>query len=200
MDTQPNPYAFITDPKKVQKKSVLPTGGSPKSRLMLVLGGVFGLIVLGAVLFAVIGSIGSAEKQEWLKLAQKQQELIRLSDIGMDKAQNRETKNLAVTTKLSLISSQTDINKLAKAKGADVTTKSLALGKDASVDKALTTATQTNQFDKVFSQVMKKELVEYQAMLKKLYDGTDSKKTKSGLSSAFTSAGILATEANRTVN
>lgn len=200
MDAQPNPYAFITDPKKLPKKGLLPSGGSQKSRLMVVLGGVFGLIILGVIIFTVISSIGGAEKQEWLTLAQKQQELIRLSDIGMDKAQNRETKNLAVTTKLSLMSSQADINKLAKAKGADVTTKSLALGKDASVDKTLTTATQTNQFDTVFSQLMKKELIEYQALLKKLYDGTENKKTKSGLSSAYTSAGILATEANRTVN
>lgn len=194
---QANQYAFITDPKKLPKKSLLPGGNSQKSRLFMVLGGVFGLIILAMIVMAVIGSIGSDEKQSWLKLAQEQQELIRVSELGSQKAQVRETKNLAITTKLSLTSSQSTINSLAKKNGAQVDSKSLALGKDTKVDAQLKTAEQTNQFDKVFAEVLKTKLTVYQSDMKKLYEGTTSKKTKASLSSAYTSAGILAAEANK---
>lgn len=193
----PNPYAFITDPSKPQKKPFLPGGNSQKSRIFIVLGVLFGLVILGVIVMAVISSIGSSEKQSWLKLAQEQQDLIRISELGSQKAQNRDTKNLAITTKLSLTSSQSTINSLAKKNGVQVDSKSLSLGKDTKVDATLKTAEQTNQFDKVFAEVLKAKLTTYQSDMKKLYDGTQSTKTKASLASAYTNAGILATEANK---
>ena len=197
MENHQPDYSFITNPAKPAKKSLLPTGGSQKSRLVIVLGGLFGLIILAVIVMAVISSIGSGEKQQWLKLAQEQQELIRISEIGSQKAQNRDTKNLAITTKLSLTSSQSTINSLAKKNGAQVDSKSLALGRDSKTDAILKTAEQTNQFDKVFAEVLKTKLTTYQSDMKKLYEGTASAKTKASLASAYTNAGVLVTEANR---
>lgn len=194
---QPNPYAFITDPKKMPKQSFLPSGGSQKSRIIIVVGIAFVVIIIAVIVMAVISSIGSGEKQQWLKVAQEQQDLIRISELGSQKAQNRDTKNLAVTTKLSLTSSQSTINSLAKKNGAVIDTKSLSLGKDTKVDATLTTAEQTNQFDKVFAEILKTKLTAYQSDMKKLYEGNGSAKTKASLASAYTNAGILATEANR---
>ena len=196
-NNQPNPYAFITDPAKQPKKGLLPSGNSQKSRLLLVLGLVFGIIILGVVVMAVINSIGSSQKQQWLTVAQEQQDLIRISEIGSQKAQNRETKNLAITTKLSLTSSQSTINSLAKKNGVQVDTKNLNLGKDTKVDATLKTAEQTNQFDKVFAEVLKTKLSAYQKDMQKLYESTTSAKTKASLAGAYTNAGILAAEANK---
>lgn len=192
-----NPYAFITDDRKAGKKSLLPMPGGKKGRIVIVVGVLVGLAILASLVMAVFNGLDSAVKQDWLTLAQKQQELIRISDIGSTKAQNRDTKNLATTTKLSLEGSQSTINSLAKKNGAVINSKSLALGKSAETDAALKTAEQTNQFDATFQLVLKNELNEYQLLIKKLYDGTTSKSTKSGLQSAFLNAGILATEANR---
>lgn len=192
-----NQYSFITDPGKPAKKSLLPAGGTKQGRIFLVVGGLLGLITIGVIAFAVINSIGNSSKQDWLTLAQKQQELIRISEVGATKAQNRDTKNLATTTNLSLKSSQTTVNSLAKKNGAVVNSKSLALGKSAETDAALKTAEQTNQFDKAFQTILKNELNDYQALLKKLYDGSSSQSTKNGLSTAYSNAGLLATQANQ---
>ena len=154
-------------------------------------------MVSGLVGDAFVGDIDNTGKQEWLSLAQKQQESIRGSDVGRRKAHVRSTKNLAATTKYSLESSQSAINKIAKKNGAIVTTKTLALGKSAKTDNALKVAEQTNQFDKVFQEILKKELNDYQTELKKLYESSTGKTTKTGLSTAYTNAGLLATEANR---
>lgn len=193
----PSQYDFITAPKKLPKKGLLPSGGSKKGRIFLVGGGLLGLIIIVFIGLAIFNSIGNAAKQDWLTLAQKQQELIRISEIGADKAQNRDTKNLATTTNLALKSSQATVNSLAKKNGAVVNSKSLALGKSAKTDAALKTAEQTNQFDASFQVILKAELNEYQALLKKLHEGTNSKSTKSGLTNAYTNAGLLAAQANQ---
>lgn len=191
-----DPYAFITEHGKAAKRGILPTGGSKQSRLFVVIGIVVGLIIVGVIVGAVISNIGSGQKADWLSLAQKQQELIRISEVGGTKAQSRDAKNLAATTKLSLLSSQPTVNSLAKKNGANVSPKSLAAGKNAKTDADLKTAEQTNQFDKTFQETLRTELNSYQALLKKLYDSSRSKTTKAGLSTAYTNAGVLVTQAN----
>lgn len=192
-----NKYSFITDDKKVAQKSFLPTASTKQGRVLLVVGGVFGLLLLGGLVITVLSGLDSAAKQDWLNLAQKQQEIIRISEIGAKKAQDRDTKNLATTTKLSLQGSQTAVNALAKKNGADVSSKTLAEGKNSKTDAALTVAEQANKFDTVFYEILKTELNEYQALLKKLYDNSTSKSTKEGLQAAYNSAEILANEAKK---
>ncbi len=190
-------YSFITDPYKPVKRSLFSFGSTKKSRILLVVGGLVGLAMIGGLIALVIGGLDSAAKQDWLTLAQKQQELIRISDEGSKKAQNRDTKNLATTTKIALESSQAGVNSLAKKNGAAINSKTLALGKDAKTDAALKTAEQTNQFDSAFQKILQTELNEYQAILKKLYENTNSNSTKTGLTNAYNNAQILAAEANR---
>lgn len=193
----PNAYSFITDHNKPGKRSLLPTGGSKQSRIMMVVGIVLAISIVGVVIMAVLNGIDNSQKQDWLTLAQKQQEIIRISEVGATKAQGRDTKNLATTTKLTLESSQALVNKLAKSNGANVSSKALLVGKNAKTDADLKTAEQTNQFDTAFQDILKNELNEYQALLKKLHDGSKSKTTKAGLSSAYNNANILATQANQ---
>ena len=192
-----NQYAFITDPQKPAKKSFLPSGSSKQNRILLVVGGFVVLLFIITLVFVLIANIGTSQKKAWLSLAQQQQELIRVSDLGSTKAQNQDTKNLAITTKLALESSQASIDKLAAKNGAVITKKSLALGKNTQTDVTLTAAQQSNQFDQTFRQIIKTQLTDYQAQLKNLYDKTSSKSTKNSLSAANTSAFLLVGEASR---
>lgn len=185
-----NPYSFITDPGKPVKKKLLPSGGTKQGRIMIVVGGILGLAVIAVIVIAVINSLGNAQKQEWLTLAQQQQELIRISDIGSTKAKDRETKNIATTTRLSLTSSQPFINTLAKRNGAVFTSKTLTTGKDSRVDAQLTTAEQTNRFDSVFLQVLNQKLLAYEKQLNKLEQGA-SGNTKASLAAAAANARLL---------
>lgn len=192
-----NSYDFITNPGVAPKKGILPTGGTKQSRILLVIGGFLGLIIIGMIIFAVINGLSSSQKEDWLTLAQKQTELIRITDIATAKAQLRDTKNLAATTKASLISSQKTVNSLAKKNGATISSKTLALGKDINTDKQLTSAEQTNQFDATFQVLLKKELGEYQVLVKKLYDSTGSKSTKASLNGIYNNANLLVQQSNQ---
>lgn len=190
-------YGFITNPAAPPKRSILPTGGSKKNRIVIVVGGFVALILFSSLIFAVINGLTSGQKADWLSLAQKQAELIRITDIGTAKAQQRDTKNLAATTKVTLLASQTTINSLAKKNGATINTRSLLGGKDPATDTALTTAEQANQFDDTFHTILKNKLSDYQQLLKKIYDSTSSKSTKSALSNIYNNAGILVDESKQ---
>lgn len=185
-----DPYGFITDPGKPVKKKLLPNGGSKQGRIMIVVGGIIGLALVGVIGMVILSSVGNAQKQEWLSLAQQHQELIRLSDVGLDKAQSLAAKNSAATTKLSLTSSQAVINNLAKRNGATFTSKTLTATKSSDVDGQLKTAEQTNQFDKVFSEILDEKLLAYQGQLQKL-EQTSSGTTKASLAAATKNAELL---------
>jgi hypothetical protein len=188
-----DPYDFILNPGTQPKKRLLPRGNSTKQRIILVVSGAVVLLMLILIVTSLLSSAGRATKQEWLKLSQQQTELIRVSDIGVDKAEGSSAKNLAITSKLTLESAQADIIGLAKKSGAEVSQKQLEAGQNAETDSKLLAAEQTNQFDSVFVQLLKDNLKEYQDQLKKLYDLSGTK-TKAIISPLYNSVGILINE------
>lgn len=189
---QPQPdYDFITNTNHTPKKSLLPKGNSKQSRILIVVGGVIILIILATIVMALISSAGNSNQKTLLTAAQQQAELIRVSKIGIDKARDPATINLAVTTNLSLQSDQAPL--LAHVKASS---KQLALGKNTKTDVALTTAEQSNKFDEVFTATLKTELAAYRKTLKTAYDGASGKKTKATLATEYKNAGLLLAQQN----
>lgn len=186
-----NPYDFILNPAAPPKKSILPAGNSKKQRIFLIAGGGVILLMLMVVVAGLLSSAGSAQKQDWQDLMEQQTELIRVSDIGVQKAKGSEAKNLATTTKLSLETSKFALQGFASKAGADVSEKRLAAGRDAQTDSTLEQAEQSNEFDKAFISTIRKQLLTYQQLLKKLYDGTTSDKTKTELQAAHQNVTLL---------
>src|SRR3990167_2153846 len=134
-NTQPD-YGFILDPSQQTKKTMLPSGNK-KQRILIVLTGGAILLVLTVVGFSLIFGGGSSEQS--LQLAQKHTELIRIAQIGTEKAKDSKAKNLAITTKLTLQSSQPKVLKITNQKAES---KALLAGKNESTDKSLTEAEQ----------------------------------------------------------
>lgn len=189
---QPQPdYDFITNTNHAPKKSLLPKGSSKQSRIFIVLGGIILLIILASVAMVLISNAGKGNQETLLKAAQQQAELIRVSKIGIDKARDPATRNLAMTTNLSLQSDQTVLLTHVK-----VSSKQLALGKNTKTDIALTTAEQSNRFDEVFITTIQSELATYQKTLKNAYDGASGSKTKATLAAEYKTAGLLLTKQN----
>lgn len=194
MNDQPqNPYQFIVDTDHTKKKAVLSSGGSKQSRILIVLGGAVILLIIGVVVMMLISSASNAGKVDLLKAAQQQTELIRVSKIGIDRAQSTTAKNLATTTNVSLQSDQASLVASIKASGVKLSTAELALGKNPKTDVTLTSAEQANNFDEVFTQTLQTQLIEYQKTLKIAYDKTESKTLRQTLSDQYNSAGLLAT-------
>lgn len=185
-----NPYQFITDPQKPFKKQLF-SGNSKLQRILIIVGAVSVLIAATLVLFSILNSASSAVRNDYQNLLQQQTEIIRVSEIGISKARGTDAKNLAVTTKLSLESSLSELTALAKGARADTNAKTLTLGKDAETDKALTTADQANRFDEAFAAKLTELLNEYQQTLKRLYDQANKESTKLTLGQAYNNASLL---------
>lgn len=186
MQPQNNPYDFIVNTNHKPKRPLLPGGNSKQARIFVVFGGVLVLIIVGAIVMSLITAASSTGHKTLVEAAQQQTEIIRVSKIGVAKARDPVTLNLAVTTNLSLQSDQAALLKQVK-----VTPKELALGRSTKTDIALTTAEQSNQFDQVFTKTIQSQLATYRSTLKKAYDSSSSKKLKATLADEYTHAGLL---------
>lgn len=186
-------YDFILNPPSTKKKHLLPTSNSPKQRILIAVA--FGGVML-IVLILVIGMLfGSKNNSATLiDLAAQQSEIIRVSDIGANKAKTPAAKNLAITTKLSLQTTQNQtLDHLKKLKNT-VGTKELAQKKNTKTDQQLDAAAVNNKFDEIFIQIIRSSLSDYRTAVKKLYDTTSSKTEKQFLASSYNGAGILINE------
>lgn len=187
---QPNdPYSFITNPGTAQQRPV--GGGSMKSRLIIVGVSAAVLLVVVMIFVALLGSSGKGLAKDYQDLLQQQTELVRVSEIGREKAAQSDAKNLAITTSLSISGQQKALLSIAKKAGAKTDTKSLALGKNVDTDSTLNTAEQANQFDTVFIKTVQDELTTYKQTLKKIYDQTTKKTTKDILNTDYVDVSAL---------
>ena len=191
MPTTPTGYEFLNAPQKKPIK-LLPGGSSKKGRIILVSAGAALLLVLVMILVAVLGGSGDAYKKDLLTAAQQQQELIRVSTIGVQKARDNTARNRAITVQLTLESDQVQLLAISKTAGLKLTTKELALGKNAKTDLLLTQAEQANRFDDAFSDELFSELAAYQGTLKKIHDATSKKASKDKLAQQFNHVTLLA--------
>jgi hypothetical protein len=189
---QPHPdYDFIVNANHKPKKPLLPGGNSKQGRILIVGGGLMALLIIGVIVMSLISSAGKGNQETLLKAAQEQAELIRVSKIGIDKARDPATLNLAMTTNLSLQSDQAALLKHLK-----TNSKQLALGKNTKTDVAFTNAEQSNRFDEVFTQTIQAELATYQKTLKSAYNGSSGKTLKATLAEQYTHAGVLVGKKN----
>lgn len=194
MQPQSNEYDFIMNTDhKPKKKVVLPSGNSKQSRILIVVGGVSLLLIGIVVIMSFISSAGNAGKTELLKAAQQQAEIVRISEIGIDRAKGSTAKNLATTTSFSMQSDQATLTASLSGQGVKVNAKELAASKNQKTDAILTAAEQSNKFDEVFITTLHTELASYQQTLKSAYDKTSSKKLKATLTEQFEHAELLAT-------
>lgn len=191
---QKNPYEFITDPKKPPKKSLLP--GLPKgdnkkqNALILVVGGLVGVTIL-VLLFSLVFGSRVSNKDQLKALAVKQNELIRVADIGTQKARTTQGQNLATTAKLTFSSQQQPLLDTLKKQKVKLSKKELAKGVDSSTDAKLTQAEQNNRFDEVFIALLSTQLRAYQQDLKAAYDNTSNKSIKTLLNDQYKNSSLF---------
>ncbi len=188
---QNNPYEFITNPTTPTKKRLFPGGNSLISRLIVISLGVVILFIIGLVAFSLFNSDSTSLKNDYSDLVQQQAELIRVSDIGIQKSRQSTAKNLAITSKLSLTSQQPGLLALAKKARAITDPKKIAAGADPKTDSALTSADQSNNFDEEFIKLMSANLAKYQKSLKNVYNASTNTKSKDTLSKNYNAISVL---------
>lgn len=156
-------FDFIMNPQQPQKKSLIP--GGPKTRMVIV-----GLIIATVViiLLAVVLSMfnsGDSTTEALVKIAQQQNEIIRIADDGTKKAGSTEAKKLATMSYMTIKTDQNNlISYLAKQK-RKVKAKELGLLVDKKTDSSLATASSNGRYDEIFTQIIIEQLKNYQSSL-----------------------------------
>lgn len=184
MQNEQDQYDFILNDKKGSKKSLLPAMDLKKKRLLLIFGGGVLFITLIVIIFGLISSLNNKDREFLINMVQQHAEIVRVAEIGEDKARNQATRNLAVTTKLALQSSQDDIVNIANKTGK-VSSADIAGGMSVQTDEELETAEQNNSFDEAFEEILYELLEEYRATLVEAYDISTSEANKQVYSDTF---------------
>jgi hypothetical protein len=179
-----NPYEFITNAGKPQKSPGI-GGNSTKTRLFVVLGGVLLLIIIGSIVASVLSSAGKGDLADLKNIAAEQQELIRLADLGKEKAGDSVTRNLAYNTSLSTTTQQQKLIAYLQTRGVKLTKEQLDVKKKATVDKELETAASNNRFDEAFSKLLNDSLLKYNQSLSSAYKSATGPKSKAVLEESF---------------
>lgn len=188
-----DPYGFITDPQKASKAPLL-GGNSFFKQIALILGGfVLLLIVLGIILSVALPSSNSTT--DLTKIAQSQQELIRISTVGAQQSSSQFAKNLSITSRLSLLTNQGQLLTYMAGTGVKLAPKTLALSRNAQTDQTLAAAQATSTFDIALEQIMISQLQTYQNSLRQEFSKTKNKTLKIVILKNYQSAVLLLEQA-----
>ncbi len=191
-----NPYDFIVNPDPV-KPSAGVGGGSLIKRILVILGLLAVLVIIAAVVVNFIIPKDTSG-QSLLTVAQKQQEIARISEQIATQSSSDSLKNLAVNIQLSISSDQQTTVAYVKSKRVQTNDKILALKHDTKVDALLANAKTTNTYDTVAAQTLVAELQAYQTMLKTTFSATSSKKAQAIIQSDYDNAALLSAQAAQT--
>lgn len=192
---QPNDqYDFFMNPGAPQKRSPLAglPGSKPNKKTLIIFGAaavVFLIIVM--IVISALFKGGPSNAEQLIGVTQKQQELMRVSEIALKDARGNEAKNLAMTTLLSLQSDQATLVSALASQKVKVGGKQLNGGKNEKTDATLTDAKQNNRFDEAYLEYVQEELANYQKSLNGVYKNTVSKSLKETLKLQYQNASIL---------
>jgi len=162
-------YDFIMNPGTPQKKSLLP--GGPKAKMGLLFGGIAAVVILFLIIILSVLNGGSSATDNLVIVAQKQNEVVRIADIGTKSAGSEKTQKLATMSKLIVASDQKIMIDYLTKEGTKVDSKRLALSSDQKTDQELEAAQSNGRFDEVFTESMLNLLKEYQRSLRTGYEG-----------------------------
>ncbi len=186
---QENPYNFIMQSPQRPKRSLL--GGSMKSRIFIVLGMVVLLVIIGSIVSAILASAGQTTARNLKDVIAKQQELIRVSDMGAKDGLSVDTRNFAKTVNLTLQTDQAHVVDMLSRNGGELTAPEQNAAKDSRTDSALEAARANNQYDTVLTDTLARLLQAYLTALKTAHDATDGPNTKEILSASYANASTL---------
>lgn len=186
---QQNPYGFIMNPEKPPKRPLF--GGSMKSRILVVVAGVVLLMILGMVASALLSAGNKAVVNSLKDVIAKQQELIRVSDMGTKNASTSKAISFARTVNLTIKTDQAVIiDYLGRNKGS-ITDFEKNSAKNSNTDTILEASKANNRYDEVLTEELTKLLTSYRASLNTAYDTAKGENTKATLSKSYETAGTL---------
>lgn len=184
-------FDFILNGNQKPKKSLLPKGGNRKQRLLVALGIGAGVIVLLIIIVSLLLSSGNTSTKSLISIAQTQNEIVRISSTGSQKAKSKAAANFAITVADSTATGQAATTKYLTSKKVKIPPKTLAMGQNPQTDAALKSAQTAGRYDEELISTLQKSLLAYQSEVGTAYKATNSASQKALLKQLFDQVTIL---------
>lgn len=184
-------YAFIMADQPKQRPSFLPSGNAPKKQRILYGLGLLGVLVVFGIILTLIFTAGGGNSQPLVGLAQSQNEIIRVANLGSREVKGASTLAFAQNTILTLTTDQQATLALIAKSSKAPDAKQLALTQDSATDAKLQQAVQASRFDETFQQTLVQELTDYRNQINDAYKGTNSNSQKTALKQMYDHVTIL---------
>lgn len=188
--SNPQPdYSFLEENEKPGYFDFF-TKADKKTRIKMaaISGGL--LLLLAVILGAIIFSNDEGLQTSLTRVAQRQNEVIRIAEIGEDKARSQEVLNASIVIKASLKSSQNQVSAVLASEGGSPSRAILRQLENEQTTRELNAAEQANQFDEVYLEIMQSQLLSYMASLEAAYAHT-SGNNRELIDDLYREAGLL---------
>lgn len=186
-----DPYKFIFDPNKEPARKLMPSTNTKRGRIVVIGVGVIILLILFSFVGSLISNAGQAGTKDLIELTQRQQEIVRIAQIGITKSKGQDARNLAINTQLTVASDQQQLLVKLKKSNKKLSPKELGLRQNNRTDALLVQADQNNQFDVTFIKTITSQLTSYQKSINKSYDTNTGKTIRGLLKAEYNNATIL---------
>ena len=194
-----NPYDFIVNPAKPQRRSSLNLGvpGGPMvKRVIFVVGGGILLIMLVVIASSLLS--GGSNVADMTIVAQDQNELERVATVATGDDENdisqQTTLNFAENSSLAIASAQQALTSFLGSNGAKLSAKTLGLRHSAQADQTLNNAASNSTFDQAFLSVMQGDLNTYATDMKTAYANSKNTAEKQLIQKDYQDAQLLITQ------
>jgi len=161
------PYDFFLEPQQKTKKKILKTN-SKLNKLILAAGALIVVLILVGLVVNLTQSGSKQATSEFTSITSSQQEIIRVSNLGMLHVGSDNLRNFSSTAIADMTSSQQQVIDYAATNGVTIDTKLLAASSNARIDSSLDAAEAASTYDATFRTVMLQLLQDHQAKLERL--------------------------------
>jgi hypothetical protein len=181
-------YAFITNPEQQKNRG---GGGSMTKRIMVVVLGLVGLLIVGVVLMNVLKG-DDKSLPALISVLQEQEALIHLTtDIPSQAGVATTTNASAETINLSITSQKSELVTYFKNNNLKVNAKLLGVRISSTQDASLATAVDAGTYDSVYRSIMTTHLKAYEQLLKAAYAKTSGPNGRKLLTNDYNAALLL---------
>ncbi len=182
-------YSFLEENEKPGYFDFF-TKADKKTRIKMVAIGSSLLLLLAVIVGAIIFSNDEGLQSSLTRVAQRQNEVIRIAEIGEDKARAQEVLNASIVIKASLKSSQNQVSAALANEGGSPSRAILRQLESEQTTRELNAAEQANRFDEVYLEIMQSELLSYMASLEASYTHASGNNRKL-IDNLYREAGLL---------
>lgn len=169
-------YDFIMN-QNPGNKSPLFAPENTKMRIAIFGVGIILLIILMIVFFSFLNAAGSKQKDNLLKVAQTQAEIIRVIKLGEKNISTSDLKDKTLTLQAVIATSQQEVIAALAARGEKANPKDLAKTQNPQTDAELENALAQARHDEAFNKILLNLLEQYSSQLNNIYnEGNASEK------------------------